>query len=246
MKHLIISREYPPAPYPPGGIGTYVANIARLMAEAGETVQLIGQRWAGAPEACEVTHGGRLIIHRIGEHDLPPADRSRQASRLRRELEGLKNTAFPNQWFAWHAALLAEKLIDGGEVDVVEGQEWEAPLYYLLLRRALGLGTRRSPPCIVHLHCPTELARRFNGALTTYPEYVVMKRMEDFCIHAADALLCPSHYLARQCREHYALPPERITVIHLPVGFTPLVERGSEVWAHGSICYVGRIEPRKG
>jgi glycosyltransferase involved in cell wall biosynthesis len=216
------------------------------MAEAGETVHLIGQRWEGAPEAREVMHGGRLIIHRIGEHDLPPAGRSGQASRLRRELDGLKNTVFPNQWFAWHAALLAEALIEDGEVDVVEGQEWEAPLYYLLLRRALGLGPRRLPPCIVHLHCPTEFARRFNGALTTYPEYVVMKRMEDFCIHAADALLCPSHYLARQCREHYGLAPEQIKVIHLPVGFTPLVERDRQVWAEGSICYVGRIEPRKG
>src|SRR5690349_7440280 len=123
MKHLIISREYPPAPYPPGGIGTYVANIARLMAEAGEIVHLIGQRWEGAPEACEVTHGGRLIIHRIGELDLPPTDGGGQAPRRLRELEGLKNTVFPNQWFAWHAALLAEKLIDGGDVDVVEGQE---------------------------------------------------------------------------------------------------------------------------
>ena len=34
-------------------------------------------------------------------------------------------------------------LVASGEVDVVEGQEWEAPLYYLLLRRALGLGPWR-------------------------------------------------------------------------------------------------------
>jgi glycosyltransferase involved in cell wall biosynthesis len=246
MKHLIISREYPPAPYPPGGIGTYIANIARLMADQGETVHLIAQRWEGAPNAREVAHDGRLVIHRIGQNDLPPTDRAGQAPRLLCELEGLKKTVFPNQWFGWHAALLAEKLIEDGDVDVVEGQEWEAPLYFLLLRRALGLGPRRAPPCIVHLHCPTEFARRFNGALATYPEYPVMKRMEDFCIHAADALLCPSHYLARQCRQHYALPAERIKVIHLPVGFTPVLERDPQIWAHGSICYVGRIEPRKG
>ncbi len=51
MRHLIVCREYPPVPYPPGGIGTYVANIARLLAEAGEEVHVIGPRWAGAPEA---------------------------------------------------------------------------------------------------------------------------------------------------------------------------------------------------
>lgn len=246
MKHLIISREYPPASYPPGGIGTYVANIARLLAERGETVHIIGERWDGAPNRTEIASGGRLIVHRIGEFDLPPNDGGNAADRLMRELNGLKTTAFPNQWFAWHAALVAERLIEDEAVDVVEAQEWEAPLYYLLLRRALGLGLGRDRPCIIHLHSPTEFARQFNGALYKPPQYTLMKRMEHFCIRAADALLCPSQYLARQVSEHYGLPPGRIRVIHLPVGFTPRIEREPQVWADGSICYVGRLEPRKG
>ena len=158
MKHLIISREYPPASYTPGGIGTYVMNIARLLAERGEIVHVIGERWSGAPDKLEITCNGRLFIHRIGESDLPPGD-SGGGDRLRRELDGLKKTTFPNQWFAWDAALAAEKLIEDGAVDVVEGQEWEAPLYYLLLRRALGLGPQPSRPCIVHLHSPSEFSR---------------------------------------------------------------------------------------
>jgi len=44
MKHLIISREYPPS-QPQGGIGTNVENIARLLADSGETVHVIGQLW---------------------------------------------------------------------------------------------------------------------------------------------------------------------------------------------------------
>ena len=246
MKHLIISREYPPAPYAPGGIGTYVANIAHLMAERGEIVHVIGQRWDGAPKAREISVEGRLVVHRIGNDELAPGLAAGDEDRFRQELEGLKKSAFPNQWFAWRGALLAEKLIGEEAIDVVEGQEWEAPLYYLLLRRALGLGPERRAPCIVHLHSPTEIARTFNGDATTPRAYTTMKRMETYCIHAADALLCPSHYLARQCRELYGLAPERIKVIRLPVGFVPLVERSPEVWEHGSICYVGRIEPRKG
>jgi glycogen(starch) synthase len=245
MKHLIISREYPPASYPPGGIGTYVMNIARLLAERGETVHIIGERWSGAPKKLEIACDGRLIVHRIGESDLPPNGGS-DAARLLRELDGLKKTDFPYQWFAWHAALVAEKLIEDGAVDVVEGQEWEAPLYYLLLRRALGLGPQPSRPCIVHLHCPSVFSRHFNGALDRPRQFTLMKRMEDFCIRSADALLCPSRYLASQCREHYGLPPEWIKVIHLPVGFAPRIERKPQVWAHGSICFVGRLEPRKG
>jgi glycogen(starch) synthase len=247
MNHLIVSREYPPAAYTSGGIGAYVANIARLMAERGETVHVIGERWKDAPLARETSHQGRLIVHRIGADDHPqPPHRPNTASCTADELDGLKRTAFPNQWFAWHAAFLAESLIEHEDIDVIEGQEWEAPLYYFLLRRALGIGPRRNPPCIVHLHSTTEFIRHFNGALTTPRPYMLMKRTEEYCIRAADALLCPSQYFARQCADRYGLPAERIKVIHLPLGAVRFAERRHEVWARGSIYFVGRLEPRKG
>jgi len=46
MKHLILCREYPPAPG--GGIGAYVWHISRLLAESGESVHVIAQAWEGA------------------------------------------------------------------------------------------------------------------------------------------------------------------------------------------------------
>lgn len=46
MKHLIVSREFPPVPS--GGIGSYTEQLSRLLAESGETVHAIGQLWAGA------------------------------------------------------------------------------------------------------------------------------------------------------------------------------------------------------
>jgi glycogen synthase len=107
VKHLI-GREFPPASYPPGGIGTYVANIARLLAEQGEIVHIIGERWSGAPKECETFCGGRLIVHRVGVNDLP-RHAERDAKMLLREREGLKASAIPVQWFAWHAGYLAEQ-----------------------------------------------------------------------------------------------------------------------------------------
>jgi glycosyltransferase involved in cell wall biosynthesis len=246
VKHLIVSREYPPAPYAPGGIGTYVSIISRLLAERGETVHVIAQRWRAAPEERETFYEGRLIVHRIGESDLPNYSGPLNAERLKRELEGLKATAFSNQWFAWHAAFLGEHLIEHEGIDVVEGQDWEAPLYYFLLRRAIGAGPTRRSACIIHLHSPTVFLRRFNGADSNPAPYMLMKRMEEFCIRSADALLCPSHYFAAQSRAHFGLQEDAIKVIHLPVGFTPKLERSAKVWADGSICYIGRLEPRKG
>jgi len=71
MKHLIIFSEYPPAPG--GGIGTHVWNMARLLADSGETIHVIGQLWKGAEQDVEeywrwpplVSH--EVIVKLIGE-----------------------------------------------------------------------------------------------------------------------------------------------------------------------------------
>jgi glycosyltransferase involved in cell wall biosynthesis len=244
MRHLIVSREYPPAPYPPGGIGTYVATIARLLAEAGESVHVIAQQWTGAPRAEERLVGGRLTIHRVPlEH---PADALRDLASEMQAVPALAASAFPPQAFAWQAALRAEQLVEREGIDVIEAQEWEAPLYYFQLRRALGLGPTPQPPCIVHLHSPTELIFRYNEWPTDRPDYLPTKRLEDHTIAAADAWLCPSRFLARQVETEYALEPDAVDVIPLPLGGTPFVSRPRSVWERGPVCFVGRLEPRKG
>lgn len=247
MKHLILCPEFPPAPIPAGGIGTYVRNIARLLAEAGETVHVIGTHWEGAPAPVEEQCAGRLILHRVGldEPLFLPRTWSRPAAAAG-ELDLLARSAFPQQAFAWQAALLAEALVEREGIDVIEAQEWEAPLYYLQLRRALGEGPRLRPPCLVHLHSPTELIFRHNRWDTSTPRFRTTRRYENFTIAAADAHLCPSRFLARQAEFAYDLERGSVQVIPLPVGDFPVLARGADAWERGTICYVGRLEPRKG
>ena len=83
LTHLIISREYPPAPYPAGGIGSYIRHITQLLAEAGETVHLLAQRWAGAPQRITDSCSGRLVVHRVA---LDEPVRSRQIAGTGNEL----------------------------------------------------------------------------------------------------------------------------------------------------------------
>lgn len=247
MKHLILCREYPPAPYPPGGIGTYAAHISRALAERGETVHVIGQRWEGADKDVETFCDGRLIVHRITADDAafyPTLGPNLKVARA--ELDAMLASGFPAQWFSWVAAGLAERLIEREGIDVIEGQEWEAPLYFLMLRRALGLGPDRKPPCVVHLHSPTEYIFRHNEWSRARPDYLPMKRLEDYIIRAADAHLCPSQYLAAHCERHYGLEQGSIAVIPLPLGDTQVQARDPQMWETGSICYFGRLEPRKG
>jgi len=243
MKHLIICPEYPPACHA-GGIGTYVHRISRLLAEKGETVHVIGARWIWAPLKEERVRDG-LIVHRVGglhSRWIGPVSMRNRA----KELQGLSASFFPPQCFSFEAGLLAEKLIEQADIDVIESQEYEAPLYYLMLRRALGLGPKRQPPCIVHLHSPMEFIVRGNEWNIGHPHFGTGKCLEDYCIREADALLCPSHYLARQAETHYELPDSAIKVIPLPLTAVSSLYRDPGTWEKGAILYVGRLERRKG
>lgn len=245
MKHLIICREYPPAPG--GGIGTYVLHISRLLAESGETVHVISQLWEGAEKKIEEKLHGRLIIHRIPFEDWVSFPNLKPGAAIKSpEERGLFGSGFHPQCFSWHASLLAENLVGKEGIDIIEAQEYEAPLYYLQLRRALGFGPKRRPPCIVHLHSPTEFIALHNDWDLYLPDTLTAKRLEDYSIAAADALLCPSRYLARQVESCYGLREGTVCVIPYPMGESPVLERDKEVWEQGTICYVGRLERRKG
>ncbi|WP_426195269.1 glycosyltransferase [Massilia sp. DWR3-1-1] len=245
MKHLFICREYPPAAYLPGGIGTYVRNIAESLASAGETVVVIAHRWAGAPRLAEQSFDGRLTVHRIAL-DEPVTDPA-ALSPLRGDAvqRGMLASSFPAQAFGWQAALLAERLIDSEGIDVVEAQEWEAPLYYLQRRRALGLGPQRQPACVVHLHSSSESIFNANAWDTTVADYAPAAAMEAWSIRAADAILAPSRFIADEAIARYGIARERVTVIAYPLGRRAAIASQHD-WSGSTVCHIGRLELRKG
>jgi glycogen synthase len=241
MRYLLVCREYPPAPYPPGGIGSYVRHISHLLAEAGETVHVIAQRWEGAKSKTTESHRGKLIIHRVSADDA-----ARTGDRAAEVIHALTRSDYPGQAFSWQVTQLSERLVESEGIDLIEASEWEAPLYYFQLRRALGLGPRRQPPCLIHLHSPSALIFRHNEWDRSLSDYQPLCRMEEYTVRAADGLVCPSRYLARQAERLFALTPDRVAVIPYPVGDTLRLDRANAVWARDSICYIGRLELRKG
>ena len=218
--------------------------MARLLADSGEKVDVIAQRWLGAPLEKSKLCGGNLIVHRVSL-DEPTGSGSKSGVETTL-LHGLASSDCPSQVFAWQAARVAEHLIETEGVDLIEAPEWEASLYYLQVRRALGLGPRRQPPCLVHLHSPSVLIFKHNRWDHSLTDFLPLCRMEEYTVRAADGLVCPSRYLGAQAERLFALPRDHISVIPYPLGDTPAIERTSDVWAHDSICYVGRLELRKG
>src|SRR5713226_7871032 len=240
MIHLIISREFPPSPYPAGGIGTYVAHMADLLAARGETVHVIGQLWPGASRARETRLGGRLIVHRV-PLDEPTGETDMDAAIL----DGVRGSVGCSG-FLRNAAHLAESLVETAGIDIIEAQDYEAPAYLLVLRRSLGLGTRRAGPIIVHLHTPTELVLKANDWKQDLGASAPLAHLERCAIRAADALLCPSRFLAGIAESHYRLEPGAVAVIPYPMGDTAPLQRDDATWREGTVCYAGRLEPRKG
>src|SRR5262249_25631652 len=101
-------------------------------------------------------------------------------------------------------------------------------------------------PLIVHFHSPMELVVGENGFDPRLPHYARQIDLETSAILWADAWLCPSSFLANQVAQHYGITRDAIQVIPYPVGLTVPPARSSDVWTHGTICYVGRLEARKG
>ena len=241
MRHLLVCPEYPPAR--PGGIGRYAERMARLLAEHGETVHVIAARWAGAEEPRRVACEGRLIVHRVPFMDPAGTLRRRPHRALSGTARALFHSEFHAQAFAWEAGELIERLVTNDAIDIIEAQEYQAPLYFVQLRRALAAAA--GPPVLVHLHSPTEWIARHNDWCLADPPHVTAARLEEFSIRAADALVCPSAYCAMQVSQRYGLDG-RVAVVPYPIAADPPAERSHETWSGGSVLCVGRLEGRKG
>jgi glycosyltransferase involved in cell wall biosynthesis len=215
-----------------------------LLAAAGDTVHVIGERWHGAPRELETSHNGRLIVHRVPAQQ---PHRFRERATTEDELSILATGFLPTQGFSWNAALVAETLMATGEIDLVEGQEWEAPLFHLLQRRASGTANATRCPIVVHLHSPTAMIWEHNewNQDTGYARAVT--RQEAYCVAKADALLCPSAFLADRCAAHFGIDRQAILTIPYPMGPLPDDLPPREVrQAPREIVHLGRVELRKG
>jgi glycosyltransferase involved in cell wall biosynthesis len=204
--------------------------MAELLAERGEVVHVVAPVAGGEAPAPEGRFRGRLHVHRIPT----PAWSGWKATRA----------VAPALTFAWRAGRLIERIVDEERIDVIESQEYAAPLYWFLRRRRRQASIGRRPPCIVHLHSPSELIARHNGDARS-AHHEATARMEDFTIAEADALLAPDETLSAWAAGRDPRG-RRASVIPYPGPAGPSSVRTRATWREGTVCYVGRLEVRKG
>ena len=219
MRIVFVSYEFPPQFG--GGIGTYVAAITRTLADRGHDVSVITVTAERYP--CREDLSGIEVIR------LPiPAG------------SGPEPMATLRCWQSRSDAIsaLLHKMHDARPIDIIEFGDYRGEGFSYLASTKPG----ERPVCIVKLHTPLCVLRKYNTGQDHYP---VLESFEDQAILMADRLVSPSAALVNELREHL---PQLGPVDVLPNAADPtfLAVDRSNVEERNEIVYVGRLEQRKG
>ena len=228
MKIWFLTGEF--APDFGGGIGTYVENCAKMFAEAGDDVTVIVRSLKENKEE-KTKEGYKVVRFRQGEG------------------EYYTYLGYDNA-LAYQYYEVIMKLIDKyGKPDVIEMQEYNAYGQYIIQNKLMLNEKLKDIPLVVHLHTPSFETLKINQFNTYEAPFYWIGEMEKFCIKGADALLCPSQFLADKLQ--YLLPDKKINVINLPFdidkGELEKYQESNPIKSDKkTLLYFGRTEYRKG
>lgn len=227
MKIWFLTGEF--APDFGGGIGTYVENCAKMFAQAGDDVTVIVRSLKGNKEET-AKEGYRIVRFQQGEG------------------EYYSYLGYDNA-LAYQYYDVIMKLIDKyGKPDILEMQEYNAYGQYIIQNKLMLKEELKDIPLVVHLHTPSFETLKINQFNTYEAPFYWIGEMEKFCIKGADALVCPSQFLADKLQY---LVEDKIKVINLPFDID---KDELEKYRNANLpkpekktlLYFGRTEYRKG
>lgn len=227
MKIWFLTGEF--APDFGGGIGTYVENCAKMFAKAGDDVTVI-VRSINGDKVEKAKEGYRIVRFQQGEG------------------EAYQYLGYDNA-LAYQYYEVIMKMIDKyGKPDIIEMQEYNAYGQYIIQNKLMLQEKLKDIPLVVHLHTPSFETLRINQFNTYELPFYWIGEMEKFCIKGADALVCPSQFLADKLQY---LVKDKIKVINLPFDIDKeelekYEKEGVQKPDKKTILYFGRTEYRKG
>lgn len=230
MRIAFASHEYPPETGG-GGIGTYLVQISRALAEQGHAVAL----FAGSTGSASTTElPGGAILHRIATRD--------------------------SQSFAADvvAPFASEHHRQG--FDVIEGADFDASAVEIKralpdLPYVVKLHTPRFVIDELHHTAPSRWqhlrmtlgAWRRGRALRSVPIRAQWPAQQELdALRLADHIAAPSHAIADAARKWTDLDPARFSVFPLPFVPSPALLQIAPATASHRVTFIGRLEERKG
>ena len=192
MKIWFLTGEF--APEFGGGIGTYVENCAKMFAKAGDDVTVIVR--STKENRTEKNKDGYRVVRF-----------------LQGEGEEYTFLGYDNAIAYQYYKVIMDMIKKYGKPDIIEMQEYNAYGQYIIQNKLMLKEELKDIPIVVHLHTPSFETLRINQFNTYEAPFYWIGEMEKFCIKGADALLCPSQFLADKLQY---LVKEKINVINLP------------------------------
>lgn len=227
MKIWFLTGEF--APDFGGGIGTYVENCAKMFSNAGDDVT--------------------VIVRSLKENKI---EKSKDGYRVVRFIQGegeyYSYLGYDNALAYQYYDVISNLIDKYGKPDVIEMQEYNAYGQYIIQNKLMLNEKLKDIPLVVHLHTPSFETLKVNQFNTYEAPFYWIGEMEKFCIKGADALLCPSQFLADKLQY---LVEDKIKVINLPFDIDKEeIEKYKENNPYKSdkktLLYFGRTEYRKG
>jgi len=228
LKYWLLTTEYPP--FFGGGIGTYCAITARMMAEKGHEISVFVNDSTVKDHVIEQDQAGVRLI-RFNPSRTQSSD----------FLGHVTNISYE---FAAIIKLFIEK---EGKPDIIEAQEYLGIAYYLLQFKYLLYDWCADIPIVITMHSPSFLYMEYNHVPEfKYPNYWICE-MERFCLQAADLLISPSNFMLAELKKRFELHHDRIAIIPNPFSAKTLNIQSTGSTSHqGEIVFYGKLTVQKG
>lgn len=226
MIYWLLTSEYPP--FFGGGIGTYCAITARMMAAKGHSVSVFVNDASVSNITIDERDGVRIVrfnTSRTGSSSF------------------LGHTTNISYEFAHIVKHFVEK---EGKPDCIEAQEYLGIAYYLLQYKLMLYDWCKDIPVLITMHSPSFLYMEYNHVpMYRYPNFWICE-MERFCLQAADQVISPSQFMIRELDKRFKLNNRNLTVIPNPFEgkmFNSFTEDNS---APDQIVFYGKLTAQKG
>jgi glycosyltransferase involved in cell wall biosynthesis len=226
LKYWLLTTEFPP--FFGGGIGTYCAITARMMAAKGHSVSVFIND--ASISNISITEDSGIRIIRFN------TSRTNSSSFLGH----ITNISYE---FADIVKHLIEK---EGKPDCIEAQEYLGIAYYLLQFKLLLYDWCRDIPVLITMHSPSFLYMEYNHVpMYRYPNFWICE-MERFCLQAADQIISPSHFMVRELDKRFKLSNKNIEIIPNPFEWKSYSNHEDVNIDPDQIVFFGKLTAQKG
>ena len=218
MKIAYVSREF--GPITGGGIGTYIANISKYMAERGHDVYLITDCFS----ACHL-------------HYLPP-----KVTLIRTE------PAISDRYFFTYNQNYSDRVYQTLKLlspfDVIEFAEYNAEGFTTIRAKKL-LNEFANTQLVVKLHTPRSFLVELDEEKHTNTQTPIDIYLEDYCVKNADIVTSPSASLAQYFTERLNLTSIRRSPYPLSLSIVNPTRQFLKAQIQ-KVTFIGSVQVRKG